>query len=214
MKFRDRVDAGDMLADRLAKAGAGRNDAVIVGIPRGGVILADIVAGRLMADFDVVIPRKMGAPDNDELAIGAVMEDGTYYINQYIVNALRITQDYIEAEKVRQAEEVRRRSSLYRKQGVPYKVKGRNAILVDDGVATGATVMASARWLRRQEPASLTIAVPVAPYQTVAMLEQEADSVVVIMAPRDFGSVGQFYETFDPVSDEQVMQIMRARNLL
>jgi predicted phosphoribosyltransferase len=211
VKFRDRAEAGNLLAERLAKKVY--DPAVVLGIPRGGIILADIVAKRLGADFDIVIPRKMGAPENEELAIGAVMEDGTSYINHYIVNALRIPQDYVENEKARQAAEIRRRAAAYRKPG-GYRISGRNAILVDDGIATGATVIASARWVRKQSPLSLTVAVPVAPPQSVEVLEQEADSVIVLHTPRDFTSVGQFYEEFGPVSDEQVMQIMRSRGLL
>ncbi len=211
MKFRDRVDAGNLLAERLAKTS--HSPAMVLGIPRGGVILADIVAKKLGADFDIVIPRKLGAPENEELAIGAVMEDGTSYINRYIVNALRIPQNYVENEKARQAAEIRRRSVAYRKPG-GYRIVGKNTILVDDGIATGATIIASARWARKQSPSRLIVAVPVAPPQSVEVLEQEADSVVVLDTPRDFTSVGQFYEEFAPVSDEQVMEIMRSRGLL
>jgi predicted phosphoribosyltransferase len=209
--FRDRADAGNLLAERLAKDG--HSPAVVLGIPRGGVILADIVAKKLDADFDIVIPRKLGAPENEELAIGAVMEDGTSYINRYIVNALRIPQDYVENEKARQAAEIKRRATAYRKPG-GYNIAGKNTILVDDGIATGATVIASARWARKQHPLRLIVAVPVAPLQSVEVLEQESDSVVVLDTPRDFNSVGQFYEEFTPISDDQVMEIMRSRRLL
>lgn len=211
MKFRDRADAGNLLAEKLAKDGY--SPAIVLGIPRGGVILANIVAKKLDADFDIVIPRKLGAPENEELAIGAVMEDGTSYINRYLVNALRIPQDYIESEKARQTAEIMRRAAAYKKSG-GYRIAGKNAILVDDGIATGATVIASARWARKHCPSSLTVAVPVAPPQSVEVLEQEADSVIVLQMPRDFESVGQFYEEFAPVSDDQVMQVMRSRGLL
>mgnify|MGYP003288435387 CR=1 FL=1 len=212
MKFRDRIDAGNLLAVRLAEHGY--TPAIVLGIPRGGVILADIVAKKLAANFDIVIPRKLGAPENEELAIGAVMEDGTSYINRYIVNALRIPQNYIESERVRQAAEIRRRAAAYRKPGLSYNIAGKNVIIVDDGIATGATVIASAKWARKQHPLTLTIAVPVAPSQSVEVLEQESDSVIVLHMPYDFGSVGQFYEEFGPVSDDQVTQIMRSRGLL
>lgn len=212
MKFRDRIDAGNLLAERLAKHEYA--PATVLGVPRGGVILADIVAKKLAADFDIVIPRKLGAPENEELAIGAVMEDGTSYINRYIVSALRIPQHYIESERVRQAAEIRRRSAAYRKPDLSYNIADKNVIIVDDGIATGATVIASARWARKQRPLSLTIAVPVAPSQSVEILEQESDSVIVLQMPHDFGSVGQFYEEFGPVSDDQVTQIMRSRGLL
>ncbi len=212
MKFRDRIDAGGALAERLAKEGYG-NNALVIGVPRGGVVLADIVTKKLGAEFDIVIPKKLGAPDNEELAIGAVMEDGTSYINKYLVNALRIPQEYIEKEKARQATEIQRRLAIYRRPE-NYNIAGKKAILVDDGIATGATIIASTRWLKKHNPSKVVIAVPVAPPQSVELLEQEADSVIVLLTPRDFGSVGQFYEEFNPVSDEHVMQIMRARNLL
>jgi putative phosphoribosyl transferase len=212
MKFRDRADAGEALAEKLAQNGYGDN-AVVLGVPRGGVMLANNVAKRLGAEFDIVIPRKMGAPDNEELAIGAVMEDGTSYINRYLVNALRIHEEYIEKEKARQAAEIQRRMAVYRKP-MSYNVAGKNAILVDDGIATGATIIASARWLKKHSPAAVIVAVPVAPPQSVELLEQETESVVVLFTPQDFSSVGQFYEEFRPVSDEQVTEVMRARGLL
>ena len=213
MKFRDRADAGRILAERLALEASDR-PTVVLGIPRGGVILADIVARRLGTDFDIVIPRKLGAPANEELAIGAVTEDGTSYINRYLTDALRVPQDYIEKEKARQIEEISRRAATYRKRDLPYMIEGRRAILVDDGIATGATVIASARWVRKHHPASLTVAVPVAPIQSVEVLEHESDHVLAIDTPRDFASVGQFYEEFSPVTDEEIKAIMRARNLL
>ncbi|MGI0038093.1 MAG: phosphoribosyltransferase [Nitrososphaera sp.] len=213
MKFRDRAHAGRELAERLVAQGAGA-DAIVLGIPRGGVILADIVASRLGADFDIVIPRKLGAPENDELAIGAVMQDGTSYLNKYLVNALRISEEYLEKEKTRQISEIVRRSAAYRKQDLAYRIAGKKAIVVDDGIATGATVIASARWVRKQNPGKLTIAVPVAPTQSVEVLEEEADSVMAVHKSREFNAVGQFYEQFDPVTDEQVQSIMRTRGLL
>lgn len=215
-KFRDRADAGAALAEKLEKIVGSNNDTTttIIGIPRGGVILAEIVASKLGAALDIVIPRKMGAPGNEELAIGAVMEDGTEYINRYLVTALRVPPAYIDEEKSRQVAEIRRRSQAYRKAGAPYNIRGRTVVLVDDGVATGATVIAAARWTRKHGPAKLIIAVPVAPAQTVETLKHEADMVVVISVPRDFGAVGEFYSEFSPVTDEQVVSIMRAWGVL
>jgi len=213
VKFRDRHEAGSILAERLARDQSPQ-PSLVLGIPRGGVVLADIVAKRMNADFDIVIPRKLGAPDNQELAIGAVMEDGTAYTNTYLINALRLPPAYVEEEMRRQVEEIKRRYLAYRKQDLPYNIAGKRAILVDDGIATGATIIASARWLRKRNPGSIVIAVPVAPSQSVAVLEQEADSVIAIHTPRDFAAVGEFYEEFTSVSDDEVMEIMRARNLL
>ncbi len=211
MKFRDRADAGVLLAEKLSQKG--HDNSIVLGIPRGGVVIADIVARKLGAYFDIVVPRKLGAPDNVELAIGAVMEDGTSYINRYLVNALRIQQNYIEGEMARQSTEIKRRSAAYRKPG-DYQIANKHAILVDDGIATGATIVASARWARKQNPSSITVAVPVASPQSVEVLEQEADSVIVLHTPQDFSSVEQFYEEFGEVSDEQVIQVMRSRGLL
>ena len=211
MTFRNRAEAAGRLAERLAKSDLG--SAIVLGIPRGGVIIADIVARNLAADFDIVIPRKLGAPENNELAIGAVMDDGTSYINRYLIDALRIPKDHIENETARQAAEIRRRTLTYRKP-IDYRIAGKNAILVDDGIATGSTVIASARWVRNHYPSKLIVAVPLAPLRSVELVEQEADSVIVLESPREFSSVGQFYEEFNPVSDEEVIQIMSSRGLL
>lgn len=213
VKFRDRAHAGTALAEKLAGEELG-GQVIVLGIPRGGVILADIVAERLGSDFDIVIPRKLGAPDNEELAIGAVVQDGTSYLNTYLINALRISKDYIEKEKARQISEISRRTEMYRKSDIPYRIEGKKTILVDDGIATGATVIASARWARKQNPSMLIVAVPVAPTQSVEVLEEEADRVVAVHKSRDFGAVGQFYDQFDPVTDEQVQKIMRTRGML
>jgi putative phosphoribosyl transferase len=212
VKFQNRADAGNALAEVLAPAV--KKGVLVLGIPRGGVVLADIVAGKLRAGFDIVIPRKLGAPGNEELAIGAVMADGTDYVNRYVVIALRVKEEYIEKEKERQVAEIERRLSKYRKAGLPYDIRGKEVVLVDDGVATGATAIAAARWIRKHQPASLTIAAPVAPAQTVDALRHEADSVTVLAAPADFGAVGEFYEDFAPVTDEHVMAIMLRRGLL
>lgn len=214
MKFHDRADAGNALAEKLESIIGKALTIRVIGVPRGGVILAEIVARRLGAGFDIVIPRKMGAPGNEELAIGAVMEDGTQYVNRYLVTALRVPPAYLDEEKSRQVAEIQRRATAYRKPDVPYDIRDKTVVLVDDGVATGATVIAAARWIKKQEPATLIIAVPVAPAQTIESLKHESDMVVALAAPRDFGAVGEFYEEFLPVTDEQVMAIMREKSLL
>jgi putative phosphoribosyl transferase len=178
------------------------------------------VAKKLSTDnFDIVIPRKLTDPDNKEQAIGAIMEDGTTYLDKELICELSIPDDYIEKEKAYQIQEIKRRSSLFRKQGrLDYysKITGKAAILVDDGAATGATIIAAARWLKKnQNPKRLIIAIPVAPKQTVKLLKEEADDVEVITTPSsNFKSVGQFYHDFAPVADEQVIGIMQNRGLL
>jgi putative phosphoribosyl transferase len=221
-KFKDRVTAahilGESLKDKIKKQEE-QQSAVVLGIPRGGVVTADIVAKKLSTDnFDIVIPRKLTDPDNKEQAIGAIMEDGTTYLDKELICELSIPDDYIEKEKAYQIQEIKRRSSLYRKQGLDYysKITGKAAILVDDGAATGATIIAAARWLKKnQNPKRLIIAIPVAPKQTVKLLKEEADDVEVITTPSsNFKSVGQFYHDFAPVADEQVIGIMQNRGLL
>jgi putative phosphoribosyl transferase len=214
LKFQDRLDAGNLLADklygRLKNMAVNHGNILILGIPRGGVIVGDIVAKKFSADFDIIIGRKLGAPANVELAIGAVMEDGTAYINQYLVDALKVSEEYIEVEKLKQADEIKRRKALYRKLS-DYKIHDRVAILVDDGIATGATTVAAARWTRKQRPSLLIVAVPVAPSQTLDILKQESDAIEVVMVPSTFNAVGEFYENFDPVTDDQIIEIMRNR---
>lgn len=217
MKFHDRIHAANLLAERLSSSIAkniiNKADIIVLGIPRGGVIIADVVARKLSTDFDIIIGRKLTAPENKELAIGAVMEDCTTYLNYYLVDALRISQEYIEKEKSHQKEEITRRREIYRKTR-DYRIEGRVVILVDDGIATGATTIVAARWIRKQKPTKLIIAVPVAPPQTVKALKQEADIIEVIANPSDFNAVGEFYENFNPVTDDQVMKVMQNRSLL
>lgn len=217
LKFRDRKDAAEILAERLLDAfnnhKINRQDSIILGIPRGGVVIADTIARRISSEFDIIIGRKLGAPENKELAIGAVMEDGTSYINRYLVDALKIKQEYIEKEKLEQENEIKRRKMLYRKTN-HYNIEKRVVTLVDDGIATGATIIAAARWIRKQRPKLLVLAVPVAPSQTVDILRQEADIIEVVFAPSNFNTVGEFYANFSPVADENVIEIMKNRNLL
>ena len=223
-KFKDRVTAANILGESLKdkiKKQEEQQSAVVLGIPRGGVVTADIVAKKLSTDnFDIVIPRKLTDPDNKEQSIGAIMEDGTTYLDKELISELSIPDDYIEKEKAYQIQEIKRRSSLFRKQGLDYysnKINGKVAILVDDGAATGATIIAAARWLKKNHnPKRLIIAIPVAPKDTVKLLkEQEVDVVEVITTPSsNFKSVGQFYHDFNPVADEQVIRIIRNRGLL
>jgi putative phosphoribosyl transferase len=224
-KFKDRVTAAHILAaallDTLDKKQEeeNNNNIVVLGIPRGGVITADIVATKLPkpVEFDIVIPRKLGMPHNEESAVGAIMEDGTIYLHDTLVKELQVSQEYLEREKAKQIEEIRRRSALYRKTQVDHTpiLNDRTVILVDDGAASGATVIAAARSIKRYTPKHLIIALPVAPKETVNLLKMEADYVEIVTSPSaSFNSVGQYYKDFKPVTDEQVIKIMQNRNLL
>src|SRR5215208_1662649 len=217
LRLKDRANAGSILGeaikDIIRNDQERREDTIVLGIPRGGVVVANIVAKKLLCKFDIVIPRKLGAPQNEEVAIGAVMEDGTTYLNEEIVRTLEVSKEYIEQEKAKQIQEIKRRTMLYRRSRDYELSDKQNIVLVDDGAATGATAIAAAKWVRRINNKSnnntpnhkLIVAVPVAPKDTLKLLkkEGEADHVEVITAPptSNFKSVGQYYQSFEAVSD-------------
>jgi predicted phosphoribosyltransferase len=220
LKLKDRANAANILGQALKdviKKEEERKGSIVLGIPRGGVIVGDIIARRLSCEFDIIIPRKLRAPHSEELAIGAVMEDGTTYLNDTLVRELKVSQEYIEKEKAYQIQEIKRRSSLYRNSQDRYKLRNNKyVILADDGAATGATVVAAARWIKKKNittnnPKRLIIAIPVAPKETLNLLKNEADHVEVITSPStyNFKSVGQYYQNFEPVTDEQVIDVMK-----
>jgi putative phosphoribosyl transferase len=187
----------------------------VLAIPRGGVIVGDAVASKFnQCGFDIVIPRKLGAPNNPELAIGAVMQDRTAYLNESVIQMLQVPSEYLDEEISRQVLEVQRRMSLYRDPSKPYNIVGRSVVIVDDGIATGATAIVVVRWIKKFSPANVLIAVPVAPGDTVAKLTREGAEVQAITTPYSFGSVGQFYENFNQVTDEEVKEISRKWGLL
>ena len=204
--FRDRAEAASMLGEKLLELK--KEEPIILAIPRGGAVTGDVIASALGAKLDVVVPRKLGAPYNPELAIGAVMHDGSYFLNTEIIVMLDVPREYIDAEIARQRKEIERRLMLFRGTR-EYDLKGKTVILVDDGIATGATMFAALRWVQKQKPRKLVVAVPVGPQDTIDSLRREADDVVVISSPTLFGAVGQFYEDFAQVSDDEVREIMR-----
>ena len=177
--------------------------AVVLGVPRGGVVVARHVADALEAPLDVVVPRKLGAPGNPELGIGAVAP-GIVVLNDDLVERLAVPASYIEDEARRQQQEVERRTRAYRGDRPPLELVGRTAVVVDDGVATGGTVLASVGWARAQGPERVVLAVPVLPASMVARLREVADEVISLAAPRLFGSVGEWYDHFPQVADEEV----------
>jgi putative phosphoribosyl transferase len=207
--FHDRHDAGLALADVVASRVIG--PATVLGIPRGGLEVALPVATALGAPLDVVIPRKLGAPGNPELAIGAVAP-GVRVLHERAVRQLGVRPDYIEREAARQEEEIRRREAAYRGDRSPAPVAHRTVMIVDDGVATGATgppAGPALRWARAAGAARVVFAAPVGPPAARARLEPEADEVILLREPRGFLAVGEWYREFDQVSDDEVIAMLQ-----
>ncbi len=209
MYFKDRREAGRLLALRLLDW-ADRHDVgvVVLGIPRGGVIVAAEIAARLHASLDVFLTHKLGAPGNPELAIGAVAGDGALLLDEQLVRDLGIPHSYIERERDAQLRSMQARAERYRQGRPPIDVQGRCVILCDDGIATGATALAALQALRKQQPARVILAVPVGPPKSLEALAPACDEVVVLATPEPFYAVGRFYLRFEQVTDEQVISAL------
>lgn len=205
MRFADRREAGHRLGELLSDLRGG--PVVVLGIPRGGVPVAAEVARALDAPLDVVVPRKIGAPRNPELALGAVAP-GVHVLDERLVSVLGVTPEYLSGEIERQEREIERRTRAYRGGREPLSVRGRTAVIVDDGVATGSTVIAAARWVRANGAGNTVVAIPVGPAEARRRLEAEADRVVLAETPEPFYAVGQWYARFDQLTDEQVIDIL------
>jgi predicted phosphoribosyltransferase len=212
IKFRDRFAAGEILASMLGRYKKNNQDCLtVIGIARGGIIVAAAIAEKLNADLDIVVPRKLRSPHNPENAIGAIMHDGSLYLDKSILGTQpHIFGEYIDMEKLDRKKEMEHKLNLYRPQARKYRIRGRTVILVDDGIATGATIIAAARWIRKQEPKRFIIAAPVAPKQVVERLKNEADKIEIIRNASNFKAVEQFYQEFQPVSDDQIIEIMKS----
>ncbi len=206
MIFEDRIDAGERLAEALKEhVGPGT---IVLGIPRGGVIVAEVVARTLGVPLDVVVPRKVGAPGNPELGLGAVAP-GVRVLDPYLIERLGVSQEYLEREIAAEEAETVRRLRAYRGDRPPLDLTGRTAIVIDDGVATGGTAVAALRWARARGAERVILAVPVAPPQTMQRLRHEADEVVALATPEPFFAVGEWYRRFDQTSDEEVVEALR-----
>lgn len=206
--FRDRIEAGAALAEQLV-AHHGRNT-LVLGIPRGGVVVAAEVARLLDAELDVVVARKLGAPGQEELAIGAVSADGGCVLDEDTIALLGVSEPYIRAVTNVQMKEARRRETSLRSLRPAAPVSGRTVILVDDGLATGATMRAAARSIRARRPGRLVVAVPVGARDGCAELRAEADEVVCLRQPEPFGAIGLYYHHFEPVDDTEVRRLLQA----
>ena len=203
--FTDRRDAGIQLASALSRY-RGRSDVVVLGIPRGGVVVAREVANSLRAPLEVVIIKKLGYPGNPELALGAASPDA-FFLNEDLASS--VPKSYIDEEIRSKQREALYRVTMLRGSHKPIEVAGKVAILVDDGVATGASIMMAIRVLRSLRPSSIVVGVPVAPPESISELKLVADEVVVVLQPRDFYAIGQFYSNFTQVSDEETKEILK-----
>lgn len=211
--FRDRAEAGRLLGEHLRRRLAAAGASVVLGIPRGGVVVAGHVAEALGAPLDVIVPRKLGAPGNPELAVGALaLADGEdiALIDDRTVRALGVPASYLEAEIERQRREILRREAAYREGRPPVSLEGRTAVLVDDGIATGLTARAAARAVARRSPREVVVAVPVAPPETVREFAADGLRVEALETPSPFGAVGRFYADFRQVEDNEVIAVLRA----
>jgi predicted phosphoribosyltransferase len=205
--FIDRVDAGKQLSSALAPLKS--PDAIVLAIPRGGVVVGYEAARALGVPLDVTIPRKLGAPGNPELAIGAVAEDGTVILNEEVVSYLGVTKEYIKEESAKQVFEIERRLKSYRGSAPYPNLKNRTIIVVDDGIATGYTMKAALASVRKQGAKTVVMAVPVGPASTIAEMQKEADQVICLRTPDSFYAIGQFYENFDQTTDEEVTRLLK-----
>ncbi|MCW3983956.1 MAG: phosphoribosyltransferase [Candidatus Bathyarchaeota archaeon] len=206
--FIDRVDAGKRLAAALKKEFASRNG-VVLAIPRGGVVVGYQIAESLDMPLDVIVPRKLGAPYNPELAIGAVAEDGSVVLDSNLVAYLDVNREYIAEESERQRREIDRRQSVYRQGMEPREIAGKDVIVVDDGIATGSTMKAALASVKNQGAKSVTVAIPVGPPSTIEELKTRADRVVCLYTPEYFQAIGEFYQDFSQTTDEEVIDLLK-----
>lgn len=207
MIFKDRKDAGKKLAAALGgyKAAA---DTVILGLPRGGVVTAYELASKLGLPLDIVVPRKIGAPGNPEFAIGAIAEDGRGIFNEDVINRYGISKEYIEEQVEKENKEANRRLAVYRGDRPPLDIAGKTVILIDDGIATGSTMKAAIESVRAKKAARIVVAVPVSAPDSLESVKEMADEVVCLYAPFSLYAIGQFFENFSQVEDEEVIELL------
>jgi len=203
--FADRYDAGRQLARALAKY-KGKKNVLILAIPRGALQLGGVLHDELKAPLDIIVTKKIGHPMSEEYAIGAVGPGGEYFVSEGSVD---VSPEYIEGERKRLETLVEEKYSRYRGERPRPDVRGKTVILVDDGIATGSTLIAAIHVLRKQKPAKIVVAVPVAPADGLARVKAEADEVVCLLVPEDFYAIGQFYDDFPQVDDEEAIAILK-----
>jgi predicted phosphoribosyltransferase len=209
IRFRDRREAGMLLAKYLGHYKR-VPDAIVLGLPRGGVVTAAEVARALGLPLDVLVVRKLGTPGHEELAMGAIVRGGVRVLNEEVVRSMRIPLSQIETVAEREEHEASRRERVFRSGRQPLDLHGRTVILVDDGLATGSTMFAAVNAVRAQGPKRIVAAIPVAPPQTCDRLRATVDEIVCLETPEDFYAVGQWYDSFEQVDDATVMALLEA----
>jgi putative phosphoribosyl transferase len=208
MIFKDRIDAGKQLADKLGKF-KDNKDVVLLALPRGGIILAYEVAKKINAPIDIVVPRKIGAPDNEEFAIGAITETGEGIFDDDIINSYGISKEYIDQKVEEEKKEAERRLKVYRGKNKAIALKNKIVILIDDGIATGNTIFAAIKSVKSKKPKKIIVAVPILPPDTIGPVEKVVDELIYIDAPVIFGAIGKFYKVFGQTRDKEVVEIMK-----
>lgn len=210
MLFKDRQSAGKILAKRLNKY-RNQKDVLVLGIPRGGVVVAHKLAKTLNLPLDIIVTRKIGAPMQKELALGAVDSDGMVVWSRDLINEQGLLTEDLESIVVEEVKEIKRREKVYRGTRKPLEVKGRIIILADDGIATGATTISAINYLKRHEAKKLVLAVPVASIDAKEKLSKIANEIIILETPQYFQAVGQFYQEFKEVTDEEVVDILNIK---
>ncbi len=205
--FTDRVDAGTLLARKVSSYRGG--EGVVLGLARGGMVIGATIASFLELPLDVLVVNKIGAPGNSELAIGAVAPDGVSFIDQALAERVGADENYIKSQITNLNDQIKQKIFLYKKNRKSLSIKGKTVIVVDDGAATGATMFAAMAWLKKKKAGKIVAALPVMPAELAEKLRTNIDDVVYLEAPRIFDAVGQFYEDFREVSDEEVIQLLR-----
>jgi putative phosphoribosyl transferase len=206
-RFRDRTEAGQLLAERL-RSYAGRDDVVVLALPRGGVPVAYEVAKALGAPLGVFVVRKLGVPGHEEVAMGALASGGLVVLDTRLVQQLGLDRNQLERTVAREAEELRRREAAYDGRLDPHELQGKTVILIDDGLATGSTMRAAALAVRDLDPAKIVVAVPVASQETCDSFRDVVDEIVCEMTPQPFNAVGLWYEDFTQTTDEEVRELL------
>jgi putative phosphoribosyl transferase len=206
MIFENREDAGRQLAEQLAEF-TDRSDAIVLGIPRGGVVVAAPIAQALHLPLDICLSHKLGVPGHEELAFGAIAAGNSRYLDQQVIHEAHVSPADIERITAQVRQMLDQRALLYRRNRPPLSVAGRTILLIDDGIATGASIYAAIQALRQSNPAALIVAVPVAPASTCSWLRSHVDRLLCLYAPQDFFAVGQFFRSFRQLEDEEIVRL-------